>query len=114
MHILSECLSTDLRCVAGKQQVDSRFDGQLVEPNAPTIAADRSVRQTLTRARSPLSAGRLALSDEAQALCFVAGANSIFYGEKLLTTPNPVATEDQALFARLGLKSMDSTAMGTA
>ncbi|MDT8386633.1 MAG: biotin synthase BioB [Thiogranum sp.] len=50
-----------------------------------------------------LSAGREQMSDEMQALCFHAGANSIFYGEKLLTTANPEATEDQRLFERLGL-----------
>ena len=50
-----------------------------------------------------LSAGREAMSDEMQALCFLAGANSIFYGEKLLTTPNPAADKDRLLFARLGL-----------
>ncbi len=52
-----------------------------------------------------LSAGRLAMSDEAQALCFFAGANSIFYGEKLLTTGNPVQGKDQALFEKLGLQA---------
>jgi len=46
------------------------------------------------------------MSDELQALCFAAGANSIFYGEKLLTTGNPEVERDQALFARLGLKPM--------
>lgn len=50
-----------------------------------------------------LSAGREAMSDELQALCFFAGANSIFYGEKLLTTENPEAEADQLLFARLGI-----------
>ena len=50
-----------------------------------------------------LSAGRLQLSDEAQALCFMAGANSIFMGEKLLTTPNPESDRDQRLFERLGM-----------
>lgn len=50
-----------------------------------------------------LSAGRSAMSDEQQALCFFAGANSIFYGEKLLTTGNPDTARDDALFARLGL-----------
>jgi len=50
-----------------------------------------------------LSAGREAMSDEMQAMCFMAGANSIFYGEKLLTTPNPVKNQDLELFARLGL-----------
>jgi biotin synthase len=50
-----------------------------------------------------LSAGRTDMSDETQALCFLAGANSIFYGERLLTTDNPGADHDQALFERLGI-----------
>jgi biotin synthase len=50
-----------------------------------------------------LSAGRQEMSDELQALCFLAGANSIFYGDKLLTADNPEAGRDEALFARLGL-----------
>jgi biotin synthase len=50
-----------------------------------------------------LSAGREDMSEETQALCFLAGANSIFYGPKLLTTPNPAASHDQALMTRLGL-----------
>ena len=52
-----------------------------------------------------LSAGRENMSDEMQALCFLAGANSIFYGEKLLTTPNPETNEDLALFAKLGINA---------
>jgi biotin synthase len=48
------------------------------------------------------------MPDHLQALCFLAGANSIFYGDKLLTTPNPAADSDGALFARLGLHSMPS------
>jgi biotin synthase len=51
-----------------------------------------------------LSAGRLALSDEAQALCFVAGANSIFMGDRLLTTPNPAADRDHGLLDKLGMR----------
>ncbi|VBB69849.1 Biotin synthase [invertebrate metagenome] len=51
-----------------------------------------------------LSAGRTSLSDEAQALCFFAGANSIFYGDRLLTTDNPVVRADQMLLAELGLR----------
>ena len=51
-----------------------------------------------------LSAGREALSDEAQALCFLAGANSIFYGDTLLTTKNPAVMRDNALFAKLGIR----------
>jgi biotin synthase len=53
-----------------------------------------------------LSAGRSDMSDELQALCFLAGANSIFYGEKLLTTGNPDVAADRALFERLGLVPM--------
>ncbi len=52
-----------------------------------------------------LSAGRAQMSDELQALCFMAGANSIFYGEKLLTTGNPDTAHDQGLFRRLGIRA---------
>jgi len=51
-----------------------------------------------------LSAGRTGMPDEGQALCFLAGANSIFYGERLLTTANPDQDHDQALFQRLGIR----------
>jgi biotin synthase len=61
-------------------------------------------RIAMPRAVVRLSAGRQALSDEAQALCFHAGANSIFYGERLLTTGNPDHEKDLALFARLDLR----------
>ncbi|MDD5248828.1 MAG: biotin synthase BioB [Rhodocyclaceae bacterium] len=53
-----------------------------------------------------LSAGRQGMSDELQALCFLAGANSIFYGDKLLTTGNAETGKDEALFARLGLRGV--------
>ena len=53
-----------------------------------------------------LSAGREEMSEEMQALCFIAGANSIFYGPKLLTTPNPAPDRDMQLLAKLGLKPM--------
>jgi biotin synthase len=53
-----------------------------------------------------LSAGREEMSDEMQALCFLAGANSIFYGPRLLTTSNPGHDRDQRLFAKLGLTPM--------
>ncbi|MGD8926499.1 MAG: biotin synthase BioB [Thioalkalispiraceae bacterium] len=53
-----------------------------------------------------LSAGREEMSDEMQALCFLAGANSIFYGEKLLTTPNPSANHDMELFKKLGIEAV--------
>lgn len=54
-----------------------------------------------------LSAGRTAMNDEAQALCFLAGANSIFCGEKLLTTPNPDEFEDRYLFSELGIEPLE-------
>jgi len=53
-----------------------------------------------------LSAGREEMNEQTQALCFLAGANSIFYGEKLLTTANPAADKDKALFYKLGLEAM--------
>jgi biotin synthase len=56
-----------------------------------------------------LSAGRTEMSDETQAMCFFAGANSIFYGEKLLTTGNPEADKDLALMKRLGMRPEAST-----
>ncbi len=58
-------------------------------------------------AKVRLSAGRTRLSDEIQALCFLAGANSIFYGEKLLTADNPEMAKDRALLAKLGLQAME-------
>jgi biotin synthase len=68
-----------------------------------TIAVARIL---MPRSMVRLSAGRAEMSDELQALCFLAGANSIFYGEKLLTTGNPDVEHDQALFARLGIVPM--------
>jgi biotin synthase len=62
-------------------------------------------RITMPTAYVRLSAGREAMSEAVQALCFLAGANSIFYGEKLLTTGNPEASRDQLLFAKLGLRA---------
>jgi biotin synthase len=66
-----------------------------------TIAVARIL---MPRAHVRLSAGRTEMSDELQALCFLAGANSIFYGEKLLTTGNPDVAHDRSLFARLGVE----------
>ncbi|WP_119678816.1 biotin synthase BioB [Indioceanicola profundi] len=54
-----------------------------------------------------LSAGREDMNEQMQAMCFLAGANSIFYGERLLTTPNPQADKDMALLARLGMRPME-------
>jgi biotin synthase len=63
-----------------------------------------TARILMPRSMVRLSAGRIHLSESEQALCFLAGANSIFAGEKLLTTPNPEAEGDRRMFARLGLK----------
>ena len=67
-------------------------------------------RITMPKAMVRLSAGRQAMSDGIQALCFLAGANSIFYGDKLLTTGNPEAERDRDLMQRLGLHAMGSGA----
>jgi biotin synthase len=61
-------------------------------------------RIAMPKAWVRLSAGRESMPEAVQALCFLAGANSVFYGEKLLTTANPAAVRDRTLFARLGLK----------
>ena len=82
--------------LAGEKEVDP-FDF------VRTIAVARIV---MPKAAVRLSAGREVMSDELQSLCFLAGANSIFYGEKLLTTGNPDVARDRALFDRLGIKPM--------
>ena len=61
-------------------------------------------RITMPTSYVRLSAGRQSMGEPVQALCFHAGANSIFYGEKLLTTGNPEVEADNVLFAKLGLK----------
>jgi biotin synthase len=63
-------------------------------------------RITMPKAMVRLSAGRQEMPEAVQALCFFAGANSIFYGEKLLTTGNPDVEQDRALFAKLGLRPL--------
>lgn len=68
-----------------------------------TVAA---ARITMPRSYVRLSAGRQEMSDELQALCYLAGANSVFWGERLLTTGNPGEDRDSQLFARLGLKAV--------
>ena len=77
-------------------------------PEVDPIAFVRTIaiaRLLLPNSYVRLSAGRSEMSDELQALCFYAGANSIFYGEELLTTENPVFLKDQELFGKLGLKA---------
>ena len=68
-----------------------------------TIAA---ARITMPSSWVRLSAGRQEMSDELQALCFLAGSNSMFYGDRLLTTGNPDVDRDDRLFARLGVKAV--------
>ncbi len=75
-----------------------------------TIAAARIM---MPRSMVRLSAGRTEMSDELQALCFLAGANSIFYGDKLLTTGNPEAGHDRDLLRRLGLRLSGTAAEKT-
>lgn len=70
------------------------------------VRAIATARILMPASRVRLSGGRHKLSREAIALCFLAGANSIFTGEKLLTTPNPPVDEDMALLANLGMKAM--------
>ena len=65
-----------------------------------------AARITMPKAFVRLSAGRTAMSEEAQAMCFLAGANSIFYGDRLLTTGNPEADRDRALFDKLGMQPL--------
>ncbi len=70
-------------------------------------------RITMPASHVRLSAGREEMSDEMQALCFLAGANSIFYGEKLLTTGNAAVERDQALFKKLGLRAEEKPTPST-
>ncbi len=82
--------------LAGREPLDA-FDF------VRTIAVARIV---MPKSFVRLSAGREEMNEQTQALCFLAGANSIFYGEKLLTTANPQAESDRALFAKLGLEPL--------
>ncbi|MBY0404510.1 MAG: biotin synthase BioB, partial [Cyanobacteria bacterium] len=82
------------------------------QPPVDPIELIRTIAVTrifIPSAKIRLSAGRLSLSDEGQALCFLAGANAIFTGEKLLTTPNPGINHDHALLEKLGLVPQTST-----
>lgn len=65
-----------------------------------------AARIMMPAAHVRLSAGRSEMNDEHQALCYLAGANSIFYGEELLTTENPALEKDRLLFARLGINTL--------
>jgi biotin synthase len=78
------------------------------------VRAIAAARLLMPRSYVRLSAGRTDMSDAVQALCFLAGANSIFYGEKLLTTANPGRSHDEQLFTRLGLQAEAAVATATA
>jgi biotin synthase len=80
------------------------LDGQAPVDPLTFVRVIAVARILMPRSRVRLSAGRTAMSDELQALCFFAGANSIFYGEQLLTTPNPATDRDLELLGRLGLR----------
>jgi biotin synthase len=89
-------------------------DGTPLENAAAVDALDfvriiAVARVLLPASHIRLSAGRTGMTDETQALCFLAGANSIFYGDKLLTTENPAANDDMRLLQRLGMKPESAT-----
>ncbi|WP_313313184.1 biotin synthase BioB [Pulveribacter sp.] len=79
-------------------------DSEAVDP-LDFVRVIAAARITMPRARVRLSAGRQQMGEAVQALCFLAGANSIFYGDKLLVTGNPEAQDDARLLARLGLNA---------
>jgi biotin synthase len=86
------------------QVAGTALDGQATVDPLTFVRVIAVARILMPKSRIRLSAGRADMSDELQALCFFAGANSIFYGEQLLTTPNPATDRDLALLARLGLR----------
>ena len=103
------CLPTHPESVPNNQLV--RVEGTRLRASAPVDPIDfvrvvAAARIVMPRSMVRLSAGRESMSDEAQALCFLAGANSIFYGPKLLTTPNAAESQDMRLLDRLGMHKM--------
>ena len=87
-----------------------RFGGEAALDPFEFVRTIAVARITMPKAMVRLSAGRQELGEAVQALCFLAGANSIFYGDKLITTGNPEVAADRALFARLGLAASESPA----
>jgi biotin synthase len=85
----------------------ARFGGEPALDPLEFVRTIAVARVTMPKAMVRLSAGRRELGDAVQALCFLAGANSIFYGDKLLTTGNPEVEADRTLFAKLGLAPLD-------
>jgi biotin synthase len=93
-----------------------RVEGTPLAEMAPAdplemIRTIATARILMPRSIVRLAAGRLSLSDEAQTLCFLAGANSVFLGDKLLTTPNPGQSHDEQLLDRLGMRLTTSDAV---
>ncbi len=84
-----------------------KFHGEAALDPLEFVRTIAIARITMPKAMVRLSAGRREMGEPVQALCFVAGANSIFYGDKLLTTGNPEVGADRALFAKLGLTPLD-------
>jgi hypothetical protein len=82
------------------------FDGVKMIDDIEFVRTVAVARITMPRSMVRLSAGRESMSESTQALCFLAGANSIFTGDKLLTTPNAGDDADAALFAKLGLQPL--------
>ena len=85
-----------------------RFGGDAALDAFEFVRTIAVARITMPKAMVRLSAGRREMGEAVQALCFLAGANSIFYGDKLLTTGNPEVAADRALFARLGLAASEA------
>lgn len=90
------------------QVAGTPLDGAKEVPDIDFVRMIAVARIMLPKSYVRLSAGRETMGETTQALCFYAGANSIFYGEKLLTTPNPVEQQDHALFATLGLTPLEA------
>ncbi|MET0442491.1 MAG: biotin synthase BioB, partial [Casimicrobiaceae bacterium] len=80
-----------------------RYQGDAALDPLEFVRTVAAARITMPKAKVRLSAGRRELGEAVQALCFFAGANSIFYGDRLLTTGNPDVAADRTLFAKLGL-----------
>jgi biotin synthase len=87
-----------------------KFHGEAALDPLEFVRTIAIARITMPKAMVRLSAGRREMGEPVQALCFLSGANSIFYGDKLLTTGNPEVGADRALFAKLGLTPLDVTA----
>ncbi len=98
--------SVPINCLVPIEGTPMKIQGEAV-PIFHLVRLIATTRIALPKSKVRLSAGRSSLSQEGQALCFFAGANSIFYGEQLLTTPNPGANEDLELLQTLGLKPLE-------